>query len=303
MRHRPTPPRPRPFRAGRSLPALPAVLLLSLLALLPAPGRALAAEVAEAAAVPTRLVVRVVAHDAKVLGDHVGGAMVVVQDADTGEVLASGVQHGSTGDTDRIMRRPRERGDAIYATEGAAAFRATLELRRPTRVEITAYGPLLPAHATLRASKQLWLVPGGHVEGDGVVLELYGLTVEVLAPGSDGVQTAGGELAVRAKVTMLCGCPTEPGGLWDADRMTIGAALLAADGGVVAEGTLTYAGETSTYGGSLTLPGPGVYRLRVTASAPHSGNFGVAEQAVAVAASPAAGSAAEKDRAPTPRAP
>ena len=138
-------------------------------------------------------------------------------------------------------------------------------------------------------------MPGGHVEGDGVVLELYGLTVEVLAPGSDGVQTAGGELAVRARVTMLCGCPTEPGGLWDADRITIGAALLAADGEVVAEGTLAYAGETSTYGGSLALPGPGVYRLRITASAPHSGNFGVAEQAVAVAPAPAEGSAAEKD--------
>lgn len=55
----------------------------------------------------------------------------MVQDAATGEVPAEGVQEGGTGDTGRILRTPRSPGVAVYDTEGAAAFRATLALARP----------------------------------------------------------------------------------------------------------------------------------------------------------------------------
>jgi len=267
-------------RSTHRTPRLP--LLFSLVALAaayalvqPAPLRG-EEDPGEGPAVPTRLVVRVVAHDAKLLGDGVGGARVVVRDADTGELLAEGLQQGTTGDTDAIMRRPRERGAAVYGTEGAAAFRATLTLRRPTRVEITAHGPLEPPHVTLRASRRMWLLPGRHVEGEGVVLELYGFIVEVLAPEAGAVPVPGDPLEVRARVTMLCSCPTEPGGLWDADAIAVEARLLGPDGSVSAAAPLSFTGETSTWAGSLAVP-PDAARLQVTAAAVGGANAGVAE--------------------------
>ena len=43
---------------------------------------------------PTRVMIRVVAHDAKIIGSGVGGARVTVTEVETGRVLASGVQEG-----------------------------------------------------------------------------------------------------------------------------------------------------------------------------------------------------------------
>lgn len=238
------------------------------------------------AAEPTRLVVHVVSHDAKVIGTGVGGARVTVRELESGRVLATGVQEGGTGSTPRIIQTPRERGAQVY--EGAASYTAELALTAPTRVEVVAEGPLGTAHATQRASKTLLIVPGMHVEGDGLVLELHGFTVEILAPvvaGTDGPAAQGGEapvtaapgapLEVRARVTMLCGCPTQPGGTWDADRIEITARLLR-DGRVVAEAPLPYAGETSTYAGSVVPPGPGSYRLEVLAADRVQPNAGLA---------------------------
>ena len=220
--------------------------------------------------VPTRVIVRAVAHDAKLIGDVAGGARIVIQEVETGRVLAEGVQRGSTGDTERTVLRSHARGDTVYATDGAAGFTATLPLEHPTLVDITAFGPLEPAEATTRASLRMWLVPGEDVMGDGVVLFLHGFIVQ-LEPGP---APSGAELPVRAKVTMLCTCPTTPGGLWDADRMDVRAALRQ-EGRVVGEVPLQYAGEESTFEGVLPLPDePGSFTLEVTASDPSRANFG-----------------------------
>ena len=47
---------------------------------------------------PTRIIVRVVAHGSMVLGREVGGARVTITDVASGEVLATGIQHGEAGD-------------------------------------------------------------------------------------------------------------------------------------------------------------------------------------------------------------
>jgi hypothetical protein len=219
-------------------------------------------------------VVRAVSNDAKLIQDPVGGAHVTIEHAETGEVLAEGRQTGDSGSTDKIMRQPHERGASIYEAPGAAKYETTLQLTHPTPVKITARGPLDYPQAQQTASKTMLLMPGADVTGDGVTLTLHGFIVEVLAP--EAVDAGPGtSLDVRARVRMMCGCPTEPGGLWDATRYTIRAQLLR-DGTVVADAPLSFAGTTSEYDGTITVPEGGATHLRVTAQDAGRGNFGAA---------------------------
>jgi hypothetical protein len=230
----------------------------------------------------TRVVVRAASNDAKLLHDGVGGALVRIVDTETGEVLAEGVQRGSSGDTEKIMRQPRERAASIYDTEGAAKFETTLMLARPTTVRVTAMGPRDYPQAQKRTSTTMTLVPGEHMTGDGIVLPLHGFIVEVLRPTTRSV-TPGATIDVRARVRMMCGCPTEPGGLWDASRYTIQAELVGPEGGVVAAAPLSFAGTTSEYEGTITVPSEGATRLRVSAVDAERANAGTASVSLSVA--------------------
>jgi hypothetical protein len=223
-----------------------------------------------AGAAPTNVTVRAVSRDAKVIGDGVGGVRITIRDAETGKVLATGVQTGGTGDTKRIMQEPRTRGVVVYGTDGAASFRTTLDLAHPTRVEITAEGPLKYPQAMQRASRTLLLLPGQHVEGEGLLLEIGGFIVDVPAALT---ADAGQPLTVRAKVTMTCGCPTEPGGLWNADHILVTARILRG-AAVVHEGVLSYAGQPSTYEATLPALTAGAYTVEIIASDPQAANFG-----------------------------
>lgn len=223
---------------------------------------------------PTRVVVRAVAQDAKIIQDPVGGALVTIRNAKTGEVLAEGRQTGDSGSTQKIMGQPHERGASVYEAPGAAKFETLLQLRKPTRVRISATGPLDYPQAEQTTSKTVLLVPGQDVTGDGIILPLHGFIVEVLQPET-AEASPGTELSVRARVRMLCGCPTEPGGMWDSSRYTIRAQLIH-DGDVVAEAPLSFTGTTNEYSGSLQVPSEGATTLRVTASDEDRVNFGMA---------------------------
>ena len=223
-------------------------------------------------AVPTTVVVRAVSNDAKLVQDPVGGAHITIAHAETGEVLAEGRQTGDSGSTDKIMRQAHERGASVYEARGAAKYEATLQLTGPTPVKITARGPLDHPQAQQTASKTMLLMPGADVTGEGVTLTLHGFIVEVLAP--DVREAAPGtSLDVRARVQMMCGCPTEPGGLWDSNRYVIRAQLLR-DGAVVAEAPLAFAGTTNEYAGTVSVPEAGATRLRVMAQDADRINFG-----------------------------
>ena len=91
----------------------------------------------------------------------------------------------------------------------------------------------------------------------------------------------GAAFDVRARVTMLCGCPTEPGGLWDSDAYTL-RALLLDEGEVVGEWPLTFTGTTSEYATSVSIDSPGTYQLRILAADAAKGNFGMAKASVVV---------------------
>lgn len=230
----------------------------------------LSATTALAQGTPTTITVRAISRDAKVLGDGVGGARITIRDTVTGKVLASGIQRGGTGDTRRIMQEPRARGAVVYGTEGAASFRATLLLEKPTHVEIVAEGPLKYPQAMQRVSKRMLLIPGGHIEGEGVLLEIHGFIVEIVSPAAP---LAGQPLEVRARVTMTCGCPTEPGGLWNADMINVRARAIR-KGKIAEEIILRYAGESSMFTGTLASLQPGRYELEVLAADAQASNFG-----------------------------
>ena len=224
--------------------------------------------------VPTRDVVRAVSTDAKIIGSGVGGARVMIRDAVTGQILASGVQSGGTGDTGAIMGE-RARGAHVFDTDGAGAFEATLDLTAPTQVVIEAEGPLGAEHALQRASTTLLLVPGHDIVGNGVVLTLHGFTVEVVDAPASG--RPGEPMDLVARVTMLCGCPTEPGGMWDADRYDLEVALVQGER-VVATAPLTWSGERSVYDGSIVVPDgtrAGDYALRIVAVDAERANAGM----------------------------
>lgn len=240
----------------------------------------LAALAAPVHAEPTDITVRVLARDAKFIGSSMGGAQVTISDAETGEVLAQGLTEGGTGDTDRIMKTPRARG-GMLSTEGAAAFRATVDLDRPRRLQVTAQGPVeFPGSANTVTATQ-WVVPGRDLSaGDGWVLEMPGLVVN-LHDLPENV-TVGQAVDLRATVEMMCGCPLTPGGLWDADRMVVRAEAIHHRRTRVAS-ELGYAGEASEFATKLVLDEPGTWRLLVWAWQEDTGNTGLAERQIEVA--------------------
>jgi len=229
----------------------------------------------------TKIMIRAIARDAKVIGTHVGGAKITVRDVATGEILAQGMQQGGTGDTDVIMKKPHTRGMTVFSAGDASGYLAVLHLEKPTVVEVSAEGPLGNAQATQRSSKTLLLVPGEDVLGEGILLEIHGFIITSLAPLPDAKLKAGSPFEVRATVTMSCGCPTEPDGLWDANKIRVVARLLR-DGKVESEIPMQYAGVQNTFHVDVPVTAPGPMELQVLALDPGSANFGMTREAIAV---------------------
>lgn len=225
----------------------------------------------------TKVMIRAIARDAKVLGEHVGGARITVRDVSTGKILAEGMQKAGTGDTDVIMKKPRVRGATVYGTPDASGYVAVLTLDKPTVVEISAEGPLGSPQATQRASTTLLLVPGEDVMGEGILLELHGFIVKTVAPATDSQAKVGSPLEVRATVTMMCGCPIEAGGIWDANKIHV-VARLVSEGKVETEIPMEYAGVQNTFKGDLPVTTPGQVELQVLAMDPENSNFGLMKQ-------------------------
>ncbi len=151
----------------------------------------------------TRLRVRVVSCDAKVIGSLVGGCRITIRDAKSGDVLARGEHLGGSGDTKTIMKIPRQRGTAVFDTPGTACFEARLDVTEPTLVEVCAEGPLACPHAMQSATKTTWVVAGEDVGGEGLVLELNGFIVDILEPHGTDVLHSGHRVHLEAGVRLL----------------------------------------------------------------------------------------------------
>lgn len=230
------------------------------------------AVVAAADPVSTDIVVRAKARDAKFIGSSIGGALVRIRDADSGALLAEGLTEGSTGNTDKIMRQPHRRYDSI--AEGAAAFKATLEIDEPVFLTVEVLAPAIKRQARVLSQTQTWLVPGKPIDGDGLIVEVPGMVVDLLGPQTHQVvASADSPFEISANVVMMCGCPLTPGGLWDGSEIEV-AAIVRKNGEPYKTVPLKLQ-DTSTFSAPLQAKSPGVYQLLVYAYDPRTGNTGV----------------------------
>lgn len=233
-----------------------------------------AALVFPASAEPTNITVRVLSKDAKFIGTSMGGVRVTIRDADTGELLASGLTQGGTGDTRRLMHTDAGRRWTL-SDDSAAKFSATINLDAPRRIEVEAFGPLAQAQSAQRASATQWVIPGRHISGgDGWTLELPGFAVDVLAPPAHQSIKGPTTVNVRANVVMMCGCPITPGGLWDANDYEVEGIVLR-NGQQTGRVSMKYAGEPSQFAGDVEVTEPGMYEVVVYAHDPANGNTGL----------------------------
>lgn len=59
-------------------------------------------------ATPTKIMIRAKARDAKFIGSSLGGAYIIVRDKTSQKILAEGKTTGGTGNTDLIMKMPKQ---------------------------------------------------------------------------------------------------------------------------------------------------------------------------------------------------
>jgi hypothetical protein len=161
--------------------------------------------------IPTTIAVRVIARDGKFLGDDIGGAQITVRDAHTRELLSQGITSGGSGPNgcDGVMCVRLRRGEPIPTT-GASVLNVTLDLDGPRQIEVTAYGPLAARGSANTVSATQWVYPGKNITaGDGFLLELPGLIVQIVDPPTHFAPQVLQELHIHANVAMMCGCPIE----------------------------------------------------------------------------------------------
>jgi hypothetical protein len=227
---------------------------------------------------PTTILVRVVGHGAMVLGREVGGARITITDVATTHILATGIQQGEAGDQNQIMRTPRLMEEPHYSSRPAAAFTATMDLLRPTLVEVTAEGPLAYPASSQRASTTVWLIPGHDMINDGVVLHLYGYIVHLEHPKPGEPLIAKDDVILRASVRTLSGALVRPHGDWDSRRIHIYGELVVGER-VLERLQLFYNHDHASFEAPFFVPlpndAPDGITLRVVAADPSNGNVGV----------------------------
>lgn len=223
----------------------------------------------------TDVTVHVVARNAQYVGDLVDGAYVTITDAISGEMLAQGVTTGSAGNPKRTMQTARKRIEPM-ATASDAKFVATLEIDEPRYLQVTAHGPLSKRFSANRASATQWVVPGKHLTGgDGWVLELPGLLVAAnLAASTVSLSEASDGVVVEAEVMLMCGCPIEPGSVWDVEDYEVAAIVHRGDD-EHGRFSLEYAGAASEFAGVFSTQLPGVFDIAVYAYDSETGNTGI----------------------------
>jgi hypothetical protein len=230
-----------------------------------------------AKAVPTKVIVRVQAKDAKFIGTGIGGALVLIKDHLTGELLAKGYTKGGSGSTDLIMKTPVVRGKSIV-DEKTALFEATVNIEDPTLIDIEVLAPVNRRNAAVSGSTQLWLLPGKAIAGDGIVIELSGYILDILTPNTHQIipidSLKNKSLDFKVSLTMLCGCPISKGGVWNSDDIEI-KAILKKEGVATGEFSLTKLAGNNLYDGHLPISAKGNYELLVYAYDPKTNNTGI----------------------------
>ncbi len=188
--------------------------------------------------IPTKIDVRVMAVGGKFLGDDIGGALVTITDARTGEFLAEGNTRGDSGES-QLMDVCINRSN-VWPVDGASVYTAVLDLDKPRLLKISAYGPLAAPQAANTATACQWVYPGkditGGKEGGGLFLEIHGLAVQALNPPAHFMpKCAPTYVDIRANVTMMCGCPIGESTAWDPKEFEVVAKIEKVGGDIYEE--------------------------------------------------------------------
>lgn len=220
----------------------------------------------------TKIMIRAKAKDAKFIGSSIGGAEIVVKNAETQEILAKGLTTGSTGNTEIIMEKPHQRKPNL-SDEETAGFLAKINLEKPTFLTIEAKAPINAKQAKVMSSTQLWAIPEKDILGDGVVLEIPGFVVDILSPQRHNIYEKKTEIEIKSNIVMMCGCPITPDGIWNADDYEV-KAILSKENKTIKEIEMKYDGKPNTFSGKIN-ENPGLYEITVFAYDANTGNTGV----------------------------
>lgn len=236
---------------------------------------------ADVMAVPTRIMVRVKARDAKFIGTSMGGAYIQISNQLTGRLITDGYTKGSTGSTDIIMRQPHARNGKI-TNDGTAGFLATLDIEEPVFVTISALGPVNDPQARVMATTQIWVIPGKHIEGDGIILEIPGMVVNITSPQMTDAISLDGNANVKlsAHVIMMCGCPITEGGLWDSNDVEV-KAMVYQDGDLKKVVPMVWK-DRNVFEGQMPVSAAGMYEVMIYAYNSKTGNTGLDKVNVSV---------------------
>jgi len=224
----------------------------------------------------TKITIRARAKDAKFIGTPIGGALVVVRNDLTGEILAKGLTTGGSGSTDVLLKKPIVRGQSI--TDSATAkFVAQVNITEPTFADIEVTAPVNRRNGTVKATTQVWLIPGKDILGDGVIVEIPGFILDLIYPTThqfiklDSIKN--GDLTFKANLTLECGCPITKGGVWNSDDIQVNA-IVKKEGVKIGEIPLQLV-EQNIFQGTLKVKEKGDYELDVYAYNAKTGNTGV----------------------------
>ncbi|WP_037320035.1 hypothetical protein [Salegentibacter sp. Hel_I_6] len=220
----------------------------------------------------TSVMVRALAKDAKFIGSSIGGAKIIIRNAETGEILDEGLTSGSTGDTKLILQTPQKRYDQL-TDDKTAGFEAKLDIDQPTFVNVEVHAPINKKQAKVVSTTQLWVIPGKDISGDGVVLEVPGFVVDILSPQTHERIKSSEEISLKANIVMMCGCPVTEDGIWDANQYEV-KAIIHSEEKEPREITLTPTEKPSTFAANTNLE-KGYHTITIYAFDPVTGNTGV----------------------------
>lgn len=242
---------------------------------------ALVSAASPALAESTQVDVRVLARGAKFIGGYSDSVRVVLSDADTGEVLARGLTQGSTGETHRILSGGVA-GDKRLSTPDSAVFHTALDLKTPRRITATVTGPLSQPQAATTVTSTQWLLPGRHVtQGDGWVLELPGLVVDLVEPAAFQPVKRDSQVPLQVAVTMMCGCALSEDGPWKSGTTEVDYQVTV-NGKAQPLQRMTFNTATGRYDAVYTPREAGLHEVEVRAWDAPNGNAGVARTTVFV---------------------
>ena len=227
-------------------------------------------------ATETKIVIRAKAKDAKFIGSSLGGAYVINRNKVNHQILAEGKTTGGTGNTNLIMKAPKMRESSIVDAQ-TAGFLANIDIDEPTFISIEVVSPINHSQAQVKVSTELWLIPGRDILGEGIILEIPGLIIDILKPRTHqyiALNTIKDKLLqIQANVVMMCGCIIDKGGIWNSDEIEV-KGILKKDGKYIKDIKMSLI-STNLFEGSYLITAAGNYELILYAYDEKTGNTGV----------------------------